>query len=44
MKKVTKVKTVTIPKLYIPKKDVPSLWFVSFSYLIPETGKMNLFT
>ncbi len=43
MKKVAKIKTVTIPKLYIPKKDPSQEWFVSFSYLHPETGKFKRF-
>ncbi len=43
MKKVARIKTVTVPKLFIPKKDPSQEWFVTFSYLHPETGKFKRF-
>lgn len=43
MKKVIKIKTATIPRLSIPKKNPSQEWFVTFSYMHPETGKMKVF-
>ncbi len=43
MKKVIKIKTATVPRLYIPKKNPSQDWFVAFSYVHPEAGKMKVF-